>query len=466
MASTESEPTQADIDTCLRVLEHAASADPDDPRWLHVRRAVGNAYRAGKKARKAARREERRRHDREALAASERHREQNPAPEPAPEAAPGPTLGPARGQAPRRLIGARRCYVCKTPYRQVHPQYHMMCPPCGQENAVRRHARADLRGRRALVTGGRVKIGFHTALKLLRDGAEVLVTTRFPRDAARRFAAVADAHDWLDRLHVHGVDLLDLPAVADLVDLAHRRFDHLDILVNNAAQTIRRPPAYHREVRAAEDRALTGGAARVTVSGAARPALTAGQALEALPDAGWEALFPAGRTDETGQPLDLRDRNSWVLRLEEVPPGEWLEVHVVNAFVPFLLTSRLRGLMEASPHPDRYVVQVSAMEGSFSRPYKSVRHPHTNMAKAALNMMTRTSAADYAASGIYMNSVDTGWVTDERPHPSRTAQRALGFRPPLDVIDGAARVYDPIVRGVRGEPVHGLFLKDYRPVEW
>ncbi|GLW64347.1 oxidoreductase [Actinomadura rubrobrunea] len=463
MASIDSEPTQADIDTCLRVLERAGAAEPGDPRWVRVQRAAADVYRAGKKARKAARRKERQRHDREALAASERHREQDPSPHPEQRLEPGDR--PATPS--RQLIRARRCYVCKAPYRRVHPEYHLMCPECAHENAVRRHARVDLRGRRALVTGGRVKIGFHTALKLLRDGAEVMVTTRFPRDAARRFAAVADADDWLHRLHVHGVDFLDLPAVADLIDLVHRRFDHLDILVNNAAQTIRRPPAYHREVRAAEERALTGGAAAVTVTGACRPALTAGPAApEVLPDGGWEALFPAGRTDETGQPLDLRDRNSWVLRLAEVPPVEWLEVHVVNAFVPFLLTSRLRGLMEASPHPDRYVVQVSAMEGSFSRSSKTVRHPHTNMAKAALNMMTRTSADDYAASGIYMNSVDTGWVTDERPHPSRMAQRALGFRPPLDVIDGAARVYDPIVRGVRGEPVHGLFLKDYRPVEW
>ncbi|MGK5558761.1 SDR family oxidoreductase, partial [Actinomadura kijaniata] len=180
-----------------------------------------------------------------------------------------------------------------------------------------------------------------------------------------------------------------------------------------------------------------------------------------------EALFPAGRVDETGQPLDLRDRNSWVLRLHEVDPAEWMEVQLVNAFAPFLLTSRLRGLMEASPFPDRYVVQVSAMEGSFSRRGKTVRHPHTNMAKAALNMLTRTSAADYAASGIHMTSVDTGWVTDERPHPGKQAQRAAGFRPPLDVIDGAARVYDPVVRGVGGgERLSGLFLKDYRPVEW
>ncbi len=143
-----------------------------------------------------------------------------------------------------------------------------------------------------------------------------------------------------------------------------------------------------------------------------------------------------------------------------------MEVQVISAFVPFLLTSRLRPLMEASPSPDRYVVQVSAMEGSFSRANKTVRHPHTNMAKAALNVLTRTAAADYAEAGIHINSVDTGWVTDERPHPGKTEQRAMGFRPPLDVIDGAARVYDPVVRGVGGHRMSGLFLKDYRAVEW
>jgi NAD(P)-dependent dehydrogenase (short-subunit alcohol dehydrogenase family) len=193
---------------------------------------------------------------------------------------------------------------------------------------------------------------------------------------------------------------------------------------------------------------------------------TARPSEAALAEAALAELFPLGLTDETGQPLDLRDRNSWNLRLHEVEPSEWLEVQMVNAFTPFLLTARLRGLLESSPSPDRYVVQVSAMEGSFSRVNKTVRHPHTNMAKASLNMLTRTAAADYAASGIYMNSVDTGWVTDERPHPQKTAQREAGFRPPLDVIDGAARVYDPIVRGVGGRRMYGLFLKDYRAVEW
>ncbi|MEV0400369.1 SDR family NAD(P)-dependent oxidoreductase [Actinoallomurus sp. NPDC050550] len=628
-AGSGTAPDQAEIDACLRVMERARAAHPDDPRWAAVHDAAAQLYRAGKKARKASRHADRRRHDREATAAATRYRDQDPEPgrpgdppapseqgaalqsgppgdrtvtsarperhpmpPPGPSARP-PEQGPAlqsgppsdRPVAPERhavppdhrpaptmrspeqdpglrpgppgdrtagsgrlLVKARRCYVCKAHYRLMHPEYHLLCPACAEENLARRDARCDLRGRRAIVTGGRVKIGFQLALKLLRDGAEVLVTTRFPRDAARRFAAVPDAGDWLDRLRVHGVDLLDLAAVAGLLEAAHREFPSLDILVNNAAQTIRRPAAYHREVRTAEHDPLTGLAARIDVTDAATvggasvpfgpapaigasmllgPATTPGAPspphpgaapgapslphapaapgafprprppvgpgapslseagtgepvpVAGLPDrspdgmtavAAWddtlEALFPAGRTDETGQPLDLRDINSWSLRLHEVDPAEWLEVHLVNSFAPFLLTSRLRGLLEASPWPDRYVVQVSAMEGSFSRGHKTVRHPHTNMAKAALNMLTRTAAADYAASGVYMTSVDTGWVTDERPHPDKAVQREAGFRPPLDVIDGAARVYDPIVRGVGGERLSGLFLKDYRPVDW
>lgn len=462
----------ADIATCLRILAQAKDTDPGDPAWAAVHEAAAQVYRAGKKSRKAARYADRQRHDRGVLASTQRYQDQNPSPT---AAAPAAVTSRDSGQ---RLIGSRSCYVCKAPYRDVHPLYHLLCPECAVKNAARRNARCDLRQRRALVTGGRIKIGLHLALKLLRDGAEVMVVTRFPRDAARRFAAVPDAAQWLDRLHVHGTDLLDLPAVASLLDTVHDRFPSLDILVNNAAQTVRRPAAYYREVRDGESEPLTGLAARVDVTDAAPPeraleaahsrplSLTAGNLGLPGADDRLAALFPAGRTDETGQPLDLRDQNSWSLRLHEVDPGEWVQTHLVNSFVPFLLTSRLRGLLEASPRPDRYVVQVSAMEGSFSRKNKTVRHPHTNMAKASLNMLTRTAAADYAASGIYMNSVDTGWVTDERPYPGKTAQREAGFRPPLDVIDGAARVYDPVVRGVGGERVYGLFLKDYEPVEW
>ncbi|MEV7232249.1 SDR family oxidoreductase [Polymorphospora sp. NPDC051019] len=442
---------RAELAACLAVLARLDGDDLDDPTRQRLERAVVTAARGVKKRAKSRRDARTREADRAVLASATRFHTEIPG------------TGPAEGRAGAgggTLVRARHCYVCKVAYREVDVDYHLMCPSCAAENRLRRHARCDLTGRTAVVTGGRVKIGFHTALKLLRDGADVIVTTRFPRDAARRYAAVADFDDWADRLYVHGVDLLDLPAVLDLVALAGRRFSGLDILVNNAAQTPHRPVAYHREVREGESAALDGPAARIAVGGASPVATGAG--LPAVLD----TFFPAGRVDETGQPLDLREVNSWVLRDADVTPQEWLQVHVVNAFAPFLLTSRLRPLMAASAHPQRHVVQVSAMEGSYSRAGKTVRHPHTNMAKASLNMLVRTVAADYVTDGIHMNSVDTGWVTDERPHPSKTAQREQGFRPPLDVVDGAARVYDPVVRGVSGAPVSGLFLKDYRSVPW
>ncbi len=431
---------------CLRVLASGVS-NPD------LDRAIVQAHRRVKKSAKSRRSAQTRAHDREIVSQARRFQEEIPDTTPAIE---------ATGETAGVLLRMRRCYVCKGQFREADIDYHLLCPGCAEDNRVRRSARCDLTGRTALITGGRVKLGFHTALKLLRDGAEVIVSTRFPKDAAKRFAEVPDAADWAGRLHLHGTDLLDLTAITVLIETVHERFPGgLDILINNAAQTLYRPPEYHREVRTAEAQSLTGAAARLSVT-ASQPSTVDAANLPAL----IEHYFPAGLTDETGQPLDLRPRNSWVLRDADVSPGEWLQAHVVNAFAPFLLTSRLRPLMEKSPFADRYVVQVSAMEGSYTHPNKTHRHPHTNMAKAALNMLTRTVSGDYASAGIHMNSVDTGWVTDENPHPAKMSARDKGFRPPLDVIDGAARVYDPIVRGVLGEPMSGHFLKDYRSVPW
>ncbi|QIY74907.1 SDR family NAD(P)-dependent oxidoreductase [Streptomyces sp. RLB1-33] len=355
------------------------------------------------------------------------------------------------------FVKPRSCYVCKTPYRQVDAFYHRLCPDCASDNTARRALTTDLSGRRALLTGGRVKIGFQLALMMLRDGAELLVTSRFPHDTMRRFRAEPGSAKWLDRLTVLAVDLRDPRQVLGICEQLRQEGEPLDILVNNAAQTVRRP---------AESYALLAGGERAALPEGAReaPGFTA---MRALAGGGPSALPAALReADEAGLLPDPSPENSWSARLGELDPAEVLETQLVNALAPALLCDRLLPLLLASPHPRRYVVNVTAVEGRFAVRNKTAGHPHTNMAKAALNMLTRTSAAELAEQGVHMCAVDTGWITDENPAPKKERMAGAGFRTPLDIVDGAARVYDPIVRGEAGAPVSGVFLKDYQEAEW
>ena len=152
--------------------------------------------------------------------------------------------------------------MCKAEYRQLHAFYDALCPTCAALNYEKRFQTADLHGRVALVTGARVKIGYHAALKLLRAGATVVATTRFPHDAARRYAAEPDFADWRDRLHVHGLDLRHSPSVEIFCSQLGRELARLDLLVNNACQTVRRPPGFYEHLVAFEEQPLEAAAAR------------------------------------------------------------------------------------------------------------------------------------------------------------------------------------------------------------
>jgi NAD(P)-dependent dehydrogenase (short-subunit alcohol dehydrogenase family) len=379
-----------------------------------------------------------------------------------------------------------------------------MCKECGDLNYTKRFQRCDMTGQVALITGSRLKIGYHATLMMLRSGATVIATTRFPADSAIRFAKEEDFAEWGHRLHIYGLDLRHIPSVEIFASYIEHKYERLDILINNAAQTVRRPSGFYahlmgnenlphqqhsaevqqllshhqqclKEIDEVNNSSIDSSKALAVTWNTQAPGIgiRASAQLSQVPykfDNSIEAreVFPEGQLDVDLQQVDLRTTNSWRLKLGQIETLEMVEVQLVNSIAPFVLCNRLIALMRKDYTGKKHIVNVSAMEGKFHGFRKADRHPHTNMAKAALNMMTHTAASDLAKDGIFMNAVDTGWVTDEDPAElSKHKQQVHDFQPPLDIVDGAARVCDPFIDGINtGKHWSGQFLKDYFPISW
>ncbi len=414
------------------------------------------------------------------------------------------------------LKAPRSCYVCLSRFTVLHHFYDTMCSSCAELNYKKRFQSADLTGQVALITGSRLKIGYHATLMMLRAGARVIATTRFPKDSAIRFAKESDFKDWGDRLHIYGLDLRHTPSVELFAKYIEKKYDRLDLLINNAAQTVRRPPSFYKHLMAIENQDIssltlnqqmllrdfelclqslghdpTSSLKNVnenferadTSDGKTVPEIWHGQghgvgltlsaelsqiSYSFADNLNKQELFPIGKLDVDLQQVDLRPINSWRLKMGEIQTSEMLEVQLVNAIAPFVLCNSLLPLMQRDFTGKKHIVNVTAMEGKFQRFKKEPRHPHTNMAKAALNMMTNTMAGELSGFGIYVNAVDTGWVTDEDPiQLAQLKEKIHDFQPPLDIVDGAARVCDPFFDGIlTGKHWCGKFLKDYRPIDW
>lgn len=397
-----------------------------------------------------------------------------------------------------RLPKPRTCYVCKQSFSHAHFFYHSLCLSCGDLNYQKRGLPGDLTGRIALVTGARVKIGYATALRLLRAGAQVIATTRFPHDAALRYSSEPDFADWQNRLHIYGLDFRALPTLEHFVEHLHTTYPGLDILINNAAQTVRRPFADYAHLLPLEQAPLTlftpaqqALVARSHIS--LPPTLSASSGENSLPaliSSSSRSLSPIEQLREPGSaailpptsdntvpfsveqydahqlPIDAQTRNSWVLPFNQIDLTEFLEVQVINVTAPFLLISRLHTLLKHSPFERRFIINVSAVEGQFANT-KLGSHVHTNMAKASLNMLTHTIAAQLARDQIFINSVDPGWISQQAPLTNTQDWEKRQQLLPLDLVDAAARVCDPIFLGITADNApSGYLYKDYQSVAW
>ncbi|MDE5768711.1 MAG: SDR family oxidoreductase [Oscillospiraceae bacterium] len=337
----------------------------------------------------------------------------------------------------------RICLIC----RQRNMESYGICPTCQELNDRMRDIYYDLSGKTAVVTGGRIKIGYAVCLRLLRQGASVIAITRYPKSALENYMQEPDYQEFRDRLTVIGFDLMRVDRIQELItNIAQICQGKLDILINNAAQTVKKSNAYYAELTAHENTLELESKSLVPV---------------AVPVADFSIMPSVQVTDYSETP----DSNSWVRKPEEISPQELLEVQLINVTAPFLLTNGLKQYLTHDPDCNKFVINVSSVEGRFNTKQKLARHVHTNMAKASLNMMTHSIASDFAKDRIFVYSCDPGWVSNQFP-PEYAVSK--DFKPYLDYEDGAARILYPVTLHLNHQNIKdsGMFYKDFRIIEY
>eukprot|EP01080_Neovahlkampfia_damariscottae_P006190 gene6190-10197_t len=358
-----------------------------------------------------------------------------------------------------------KCYLCSK-YRYLPPDSENpgMCCECFSMNQKMRKTTKDLSGKIAIVTGGRIKVGFATAMMLLRANAKVVVTSRFVKDTLQRFEKEPDFKKYRKNLEVYPLDMKSLEHVMEFTKYINLKFPRIHILINNAAQTVRKPLGYYNEVIAKDQKlllAIESPKAKKNVPNKPNNIITL--PLKNHLKVTSSALLPedkkryreSSRKDVFGEPIDNRSFNSWTYTLDEVDPREIAETNMINSIAPSVIISKLTEKMRISKDKSNsYIINVTSHEGRFNVEGKTDCHVHNNMSKAGLNMLTRSSAEFYAKKGILMNAVDPGWISSAFD---------TFIQPPLTCEDGAARILHPIFTSSKD---YGKLLKDYKNAEW
>ncbi|WP_051541986.1 SDR family oxidoreductase [Clostridium lundense] len=347
-----------------------------------------------------------------------------------------------------------KCYVCRKELIEKHNNYHRLCTECGQVNLMERERKEDLSNYIALVTGGRIKIGYYTSLKLIRAGAKVIVTTRFPLNALNTYSREKDFEEWKENLIIYEMNLKKVGEIESFIQYVQSNFPKLDIIINNAAQTIKKSKKYYVELEAKEEKLRS-----IYLDKCKYPQLGCINIMK-------NPICKFGTKDIINL-QETEDYNSWVAKPEEISLYEFLEVQIINSTAPFMLCTRLKESFKKSNNMNKFIINVSSVEGMFSEKRKSSKHIHTNMAKASLNMLTKSLSKDYAKDRIFIYSVDPGWVSNQFPK-NWNGVCDEKFNAPLTYEDAAARICNPIFKYLNSERLDefGVLLKDYKKQEW